>query len=194
MKSSNDRMTNRTRIVALFDNYGEAASGVRAVEESGVPPEDISLVSHDVRDAPLTSAEGAGVGGGMGAAIGGGAGLLAALGVISVPGLGPVVAAGWVAATIVGAAGGAAAGGLIGAMAGTGESEDDQRLFADNLRNGGAVVTVQADARQAPSAEQILKDHHAVAVKERGEGRPDPGWTGLETEHEQPTPDEPHAE
>ena len=48
--------------------------------------------------------------------MGGGAGLLAGLGLLAIPGLGPVVAAGWLAAPAVGAAAGAAAGGLVGAL------------------------------------------------------------------------------
>ena len=42
--------------------------------------------------------------------------LLAGLGLLAIPGLGPVVAAGWLAATAVGAAAGAATGGIIGAL------------------------------------------------------------------------------
>ena len=43
--------------------------------------------------------EGAGDGAMTGGAIGAGAGLLAGLGMLAVPGLGPIVAAGWLAAT-----------------------------------------------------------------------------------------------
>ena len=61
-------------------------------------------------------AEGAGKGAGIGAGVGGAAGLLAGLGLLAIPGLGPVVAAGWLAATAVGAAAGAATGGIVGAL------------------------------------------------------------------------------
>ncbi|WP_439611855.1 hypothetical protein [Reyranella sp.] len=42
-------------------------------------------------DAALDTAAGAGIGG----VVGGGAGLLAGIGLLAIPGLGPVVAAGW---------------------------------------------------------------------------------------------------
>ena len=53
------------------------------------------------RDGVDDRAEGAGKGAGIGAGVGGTAGLLAGLGLLAIPGLGPVVAAGWLAATAV---------------------------------------------------------------------------------------------
>jgi hypothetical protein len=64
------------------------------------------------RDGVDDRAEGAGKGAGIGAGLGGAADLLAGLGLLAIPGLGPVVAAGWLTATAVGAAAGAATGGL----------------------------------------------------------------------------------
>lgn len=57
--------------------------------------------------------------------LGGGAGLLAGLGILAIPGLGPVLAAGWLASTLVGAGAGAATGGLVGALAGAGIDDAD---------------------------------------------------------------------
>ena len=51
------------------------------------------------RDGVDDRAEGAGKGAGIGAGVGGAAGLLAGLGLLAIPGLGPVVAAGWLAST-----------------------------------------------------------------------------------------------
>ena len=51
---------------------------------------------HDGRD---DRAEGAAAGAGIGATLGGVAGLLAGLGLLAIPGIGPVVAAGWLAST-----------------------------------------------------------------------------------------------
>jgi len=95
----------------VYDTYAQARDAVAAVEASGVPTDDLSVVANkyvsekyaDVHEVPAPAATGAGVGG----ALGGGAGLLAGLGLMAIPGLGPVVAAGWLAATAVGAAAGA---------------------------------------------------------------------------------------
>lgn len=52
----------------------------------------------------------------IGAAVGGAGGLLAGLGAFAIPGIGPVVGAGWLVATLVGAAAGGVAGGLLGML------------------------------------------------------------------------------
>src|ERR1044071_2674382 len=102
-------------ISRLYDNYDDAQRAVTGLEAAGVPHSDISIVANNSdnwysadrrvdRDADGVDdrAEGAGKGAGIGAGIGGAAGLLAGLGLLAIPGLGPVVAAGWLAATAVG--------------------------------------------------------------------------------------------
>jgi len=180
VNSSIERTPPRTTIMALFDSYGEAARSVRAIEKSGVRPDAIRLIDRDLRDAPLSRAEGAGLGAAAGATLGGGAGLLAALGVLSIPGLGPVVAAGWLAATLVGAVAGAAAGGAVGALASSGADGEDYDVFVGCVRQGGAIVTVRAGVGEAPDAARILKDHHALDVQARGDGVPVSGWASYE--------------
>src|SRR3978361_1086673 len=112
-------------ISRLYDNNTDAQRAVQRLESAGVPHSDISIVANNSdswfspdkkvdrdRDGVDDRAEGAGKGAGIGAGVGGAAGLLAGLGLLAIPGLGPVVAAGWLAATAVGAAAGAATGGI----------------------------------------------------------------------------------
>ena len=111
----------------VYDSYGQAREAVRALEAAGVPSSEVSLIANkhvsaahaDVNEISDT-AKGAGIGG----AIGGGAGLLAGLGLLAIPGLGPVVAAGWLASTAAVAAAGAAAGGIVGALVDSGEPDE----------------------------------------------------------------------
>jgi hypothetical protein len=147
-------------ISRLYDNYSDAQRAVSALESAGVAQTDISIVSNNSdnwfstnkkvdrdRDGVDDRAEAAGTGAGLGAGIGGAAGLLAGLGLLAVPGLGPVVAAGWLAATAVGAAAGAATGGIIGALTQAGVSEEDAHTYAEGVRRGGTLVTARvADA------------------------------------------------
>jgi hypothetical protein len=91
-------------VTALYDTYDTAISAVNALEVSGVPHSDISIVSNNVdnrfnKDRPTNAAEDAGKGAGIGAAVGGVGGLLTGLGLLAIPGVGPVVAAGWLVAT-----------------------------------------------------------------------------------------------
>jgi hypothetical protein len=68
-------------VTALYDTYDSAVSAVNALEASGVPHSDISIVSNNVdnrytKDRPTHAAEDAGKGAGIGAAVGGVGGLL----------------------------------------------------------------------------------------------------------------------
>ena len=82
---------------------------------AGIPHDNISIVSNDAENnGKYNDHPGTGAGATFGTVVGGGAGLLAGLGLLAIPGLGPVVAAGWLASTLVGAGVGAAAGGLVG--------------------------------------------------------------------------------
>jgi hypothetical protein len=125
-------------VTGLFDNYEAAKDAVARLENAGFPSDDISIVSHHRDDDSESNAgSGAGVGAGLGAAVGGAGGLLTGLGFMAIPGVGPVVAAGWLAATLTGAVGGAVVGGvvggLIGALTESGVSEEDAHLYAEGV-------------------------------------------------------------
>lgn len=74
----------------------------------------------------------------------GAAGLLAGLGAFVLPGIGAVVAAGWLTSALTGAVAGGAAGGVVGALIEAGVGEDDAARFADGIKRGGTLVTVRA--------------------------------------------------
>ena len=166
-------------IARLFDTYEQAANAVEALKESGVAEADVSLVANseayaDMNPEARTEAgAGAGIGGGLGA----GAGLLAGLGILAIPGLGPVVAAGWLAATAVGAAAGAVAGGVIGALVDSGVPEADARVYAEGVRRGGTLVSVRTD--DPATVEDILRAHASVDIGERRSRYVEAGWPGV---------------
>jgi hypothetical protein len=129
-------------VTALYDTYDSAASAVDALEASGIPHSEISIVSNNVdnrnsEDRPTNAAEDAGKGAGIGAAVGGVGGLLTGLGRLAIPGVGPVAAADWLVATAVGAATGAVVGGaahkLVGSLTGAGVPERDAQLYAEGV-------------------------------------------------------------
>ena len=98
-------------ITRSYDNHETASSVVEQLEAAGISSSNVSIVGRN-GDSETNTAEGAGIGAG----VGGAAGLLAGLGMLAIPGVGPVVAAGWLAATAAGAVAGAAAGGLVGSF------------------------------------------------------------------------------
>jgi hypothetical protein len=171
-------------VTGLFDDYTDASSAVTALESAGVPSDDISIVSNNADKHygdQSNAAEGAGTGAGVGAVVGGAGGLLTGLGLMAIPGVGPVVAAGWLAATAVGAAAGAvaggAAGGIIGAMTKAGVSEEDANVYAEGVRRGGTLVTARVEEALLPEAEAILARSNWVDPAERRAAYNEQGWT-----------------
>lgn len=177
-------------LTALFDDYDAAAGAVDQLEATGIPHADISIISNrpdpaaaalppiDKAEEPDEAVDSAGTGATVGTVLGGGAGLLAGLGLLAIPGLGPVVAAGWLVATVTGAGVGAAAGGLIGGLTGAGLSEGEAETYAEGVRRGGTLVTVRADDSQADRVLSILSQAGSIDLDERAEGWRAQGWTG----------------
>ncbi|ANY77747.1 hypothetical protein BB934_05445 [Microvirga ossetica] len=161
------------RITAFFDTYDEAARAVQRLEAAHMPDFEISLISNNFDDAHTrhatrsfdeesSSHEFAGATAAAGSVAGAGAGLLAGLGTVAVPGFGPIVAAGWIVSTLVGAGAGAAVGGLAGALADAGLSDEDAQNYTEGVRNGGALVTVKVDDAQMDRVVKILDDEGEI--------------------------------
>ena len=93
-------------IHALFDTYADARRAVNALEARGIERDDISVIankSDEIAEEPDNRvAEGAELGTDLGAIAGGAGGLLAGLGLVTIPGIGPVLAAGWLVTAAVG--------------------------------------------------------------------------------------------
>jgi hypothetical protein len=173
-----------TTVTRLYDNYSDARSAVEELERMGISGHDISLVANNVDHAHgdnSKAVQDAGAGAGIGAAVGGVGGLLAGLGLLAIPGLGPVVAAGWLASTAAGAGvglvAGGTAGGLIGALQKEGVSERDAHVYSEGVRRGGSLVSAKVDDAAAPQAEAILDRHHPVDPEARGRVYGESGWT-----------------
>jgi hypothetical protein len=185
-------------ITRLFDNYADAESAVAALERMGVPEGDISIVANnsdsshnhrvvrkgDGETAGEAAADDAGKGAATGGVIGAVGGVLAGLGLLAIPGLGPVVAAGWLASTAVGAAVGAAAGGavggLVGALTHAGVPEKDANVYAEGVRRGGTLVSAKVDDDKAIAAEAALNEYRAVDATTRGATYRNEGWTAFD--------------
>jgi hypothetical protein len=181
-------MTSKT-ITGLYDIYDDAVQSVREIEAAGVPHSDISMVANNADDryepvGKTKSASGVGTGAAVGSVVGGGAGLLAGLGLLAIPGVGPVVAAGWLVATAVGAAAGAGAGaatgGLVGSLTEAGVSKDHAHVYAEGVRRGGTLVTARVDDGRVAAVESIIRRHHPVDPDARGMLYRGHGWTAFD--------------
>ena len=176
-------------ISRLYDSYAQATQAVSNLETAGVPPGDISIVSNNSdnwysentarrttngpatidrdRDGVDDRAEGAGTGAGIGATAGGVVGLVTGLGLLAIPGVGPVVAAGWLASLAVGAAVGGTAGGIIGALTQAGTSKEDAYMYAEGIRRGGTLVSARVADADRDRYEAML-DRSSVNIRDRG--------------------------
>jgi hypothetical protein len=169
-------------VTGLFDTYDAATEAVRDLEAAGIPHSDISIVANNAENrwsppAGTSSGSGAATGASVGAALGGGAGLLAGLGLLAIPGLGPVVAAGWLAATAVGAVAGGTAGGLVGSLTSSGVSPQHAEVYAEGVRRGGSIVSARVNDSLASRAQAILSDKGSVDPELRGAAYRKAGWT-----------------
>lgn len=191
----------------LFNSHTEAMTAVSELERAGISHDDISLVAsnadnwheghrHDKADLDddNETAEGAAEGATKGGLLGAGGGLLAGLGMLAIPGLGPVVAAGWLVSTVVGAAAGAAAGaatgGVLGALKDAGHSDEDAHVYAEGVRRGGTLVSVKAKDEEADRVDQILNQHQGVDAMTRGSDYRAGGWSRFDHDAAPYTADE----
>ncbi len=169
-------------VVGFFDTRGASERAVEELSRAGFMRENISVVAGDLRNEAETPNIGPlhGTGGdteaGRDAAIGGMAGLVAGAVAASLPGIGPLLAVGPLAAAIGGMGIGAAAGGLIGWLVDRGVSEEEAQYYEEGLRRGGVVVSVDAPEEAAGNASDILKHAGAVDVLKRAAEWRRGGW------------------
>jgi uncharacterized protein (TIGR02271 family) len=163
-----------TTVVGLFDHRDAAERSVEDLVNAGFDRSRVSVVAADpegklykqhIDEHGNMASEGAATGLTSGAVIGGLLGLLVGAGIIFVPA--GVVAAGPIAGLIAGGAAGAAAGGILGGLIGLGIPEDHAETYAEGVRRGGTLVTVQADDAMVNRAHDILNRDGAVDIEDR---------------------------
>ncbi len=198
-------------VVALYDNVDDAQTTVRELIDHGVSRDRISLVANNPdrpgqamktqpgqetppveqpaprEGEPSNVDADAKAGAGIGAVLGGIGGLLVGLGALAIPGIGPVLAAGPLAAALGGVAGagtgaiaGAAAGGLVGALSEMGVNEEHAGYYAEGIRRGGTLVAIQTDDEDVAQARRLMNEHHPVDINERGTQWRQSGWSGFQ--------------
>jgi uncharacterized membrane protein len=176
----------KTTVTALYDNATDAHATVRDLVDDGVRRDNISLVASDAageyvdyhgEDLPADDTIG---GAAAGAMLGGIGGLLVGLAALAIPGIGPIVAAGPIAAALTGAGIGALTGGLLGALIDLGVDEDSAAYYAEGIRRGGTLVTVHVDEGIAERVADIMERHDPVDLERRVSYWREQGWTGYD--------------
>jgi uncharacterized protein (TIGR02271 family) len=169
-------------VIGLFDEYEEAQRVVEELTAAGFSRNDISIVSNNANSRFGASGSGTGTGGGSGAGsvaggivggaaegavIGGLTGLAASLALLLIPGVGPIAAAGPLAAMLSGAGLGAVGGGVIGALSKLGVPKEEARYYAEGIRRGGTLVSVTVPDERVHEAHAVFERYNPVDIEDR---------------------------
>jgi hypothetical protein len=178
-------------MTGLFDSMDDAQSAAKELMDRGVSREDISLVARDTREASdvQTNEVGAAPAAGAGAVVGGTVGLLVGVGLLAIPGIGPILAIGPLAAAIgstaaavgataLGAGIGAGVGGIAGGLMSAGVSEEDAHVYAEGVRRGGTLLTVNIDSAMAErvGVDAVMRRYGVTDIDQRSTDWRSAGW------------------
>jgi hypothetical protein len=164
-------------VFGIYPAYASVEYGVDALRTAGFRNSDISVLfpentgSKDFAHEKGTKApEGASAGGGTGVVIGGALGWLVGIGSLAIPGVGPLIAAGPIVATLAGAGVGGVVGGLTGALIGMGIPEYEAKRYEGRVKDGGILLSVHSDSSDSTKrAKQILEETGAQDISSTSE-------------------------
>lgn len=165
-----------------------AVAVVNDLVNAGFHRNSISLIANDADQKYASQvtqgggSQGSGMddtakGAGVGAAIGGLGGLLLGLGALAIPGIGPVIAAGPLAAALAGAGIGAVTGGMIGALVDLGVPEESAHVYAESVRRGNALVAAQVEDNRVNEAARIMEREGLIDVDTESDTWRSSGWS-----------------
>jgi mevalonate kinase len=149
------------RVVGVYKSEQEAIAAVEDLKTQGYATRDISIMGRDSREVDTVTEEtdtevvdGITTGALTGGALGGLTGLLAGAGALAIPGIGPIVAAGPIAAVLTGAVTGAGVGGLTGALVGIGIPKEEAKYYSNSVKEGKILVLVDEKEKFGRNREQ----------------------------------------
>jgi hypothetical protein len=164
-----------SRAVGLFSTRVEAEQAMYELRDSGFDMDKISIINRNLdidhinEDIPITAEKsktqqakgGAGAGAIMGAATGGAMGLLGGLGVLLIPGVGPIAEAGVLLANmLLGGGLGAAGGSLVGALMGWGLPENQAIYYNTRVYDHDEyMVLLEGTEAEIKAAQAILNNY-----------------------------------
>jgi hypothetical protein len=136
-------------VFGIFAMRTSAEAAVDRLTAAGFASQDLSFLISDKEGAKefaaetnIKAPEGAAAGVEVGGVVGGTLGLLVGINALAMPGVGPLIAAGPLLASLAGLSVGAAVGGLVGALVGLGIPEFEAKLYDGRVRDGGVLLSV----------------------------------------------------
>lgn len=173
--------TKNISVFGIYANRENAENAVDRLVAANFRQEDISVLLQDnvgtkdfAHEKHTKAPEGATTGAVAGGVIGGALGLLAHIGVLAIPGVGPLIAAGPIIAALTGIGSGGMLGGMIGAMVGIGIPEYEAKRYEGRIKAGGILLSVHCDNSDwILKAKEVLKQTGAEDIATAGEERGD---------------------
>ena len=170
-----------TAVFGLYRDRYSVEEAVTALKDAGFRSTDISVLLADnegtkdfAHEKNTKAPEGTAAGAGTGAVVGGALGWLAGIGALAIPGLGPLIAAGPIVATLAGVGAGGAIGGITGALVGMGIPEYEAKRYEGRIKEGGILLSVHSDNSDWTSkAKDILERTGADDISSAGEEKAD---------------------
>ncbi len=164
------------KVIGYFENSNQAGEAANELNDKGF--KEISILGNDNGGKESSKGKGSstswenqnlsngtttgGVIGGV-AGLGLGAGALGALGAAAllIPGVGPIVAMGPLAAAL----GGAVTGGVAGALVDYGIPKERSDFYETKIKEGNTVMILKANEDKTDSVATILRNHGAKDVR-----------------------------
>lgn len=168
--------------VAVFGIYAsnvDAECGAADLISAGFASQDISVLLSDAGGSHAFAHQTAGkasagtsAGATAGGLLGGALGILAGTGALVIPGIGPLVAAGPIAAGLAGLGAQGTVGALVGALSGLGIPEHEAMRYEGRVVEGGTLLAVHCESpMRVKRAMQVFNSSGADLVASSLESR-----------------------
>lgn len=166
-------------VLGIFSTRSELEQGISALQANGFKNGDVSALvpwpetSHEfAHKASSKAPEGATTGVAAGAIAGGALGWLVGIGTLTIPGFGPLLAAGPLVGALAGLGAGGAVGGVAGGLIGMGFPEYEAKRYEGQIKKGGLLLSAHCiDSTWRDKAKDVMQRSGAADVSSTHEAR-----------------------
>jgi hypothetical protein len=189
MHNGNRETKDMKTVTGIFPTMLEAHNVMRELEGIGVPEDALSIVAGNESDRhkeylekAQKASESTAAAAASGASFGGGMGIVATLVALSIPGVGPFIAAGAMATVLAGLGIGAVGGGLISAFHHMGISHEEAPLYEEAVRRGSIMLIAKVDDTAEPQVTDLMRRGGARDLRQEADTWRESGWKGPQTD------------
>jgi hypothetical protein len=183
-------MARNTSVIGIYQDRKTVSDAVGVLHNAGYRTTDISVLSSDnqgskdfAHEKHSKAPKGAAVGAAVGAVAGAALAFVVCIQSVAIAGVGALVAAGPLVATLAGAGAGGTLGWIVGWLAGLPLSEYVAKRYAGRIRRGGILLSVHCDTSEwCERAKKTLRDTGARDISSASETTADFGTTDRPTE------------